>query len=200
MANIINASYFVGDIEIPNTAQDEIDADVLNSINLYEREVLIALLGYPLYKELQTWLTTPLVGDKFDKLVNGEEFSFVLDGETVTVQWDGLKGFEMKSLVAYYVYFMHRRKRSSYNAGVGIEVEADTDNSKPSSLYIKLIDVWNEFVLMYGGDCFPGDITLDLYEHTDSMASAYNYLLAKKADFPNWIFTSQGGELNKFGI
>lgn len=202
MANIIDISYFVGDIEIPNISQEEIEADVNNSITIYEKEVLIALLGYPMYKELRA--ATPAPGDKWYKLINGEEFTFTVDGQEVNTKWDGLKGEEKKSLIAYYVYFMHRRKRQSYNAGVGIEVEADTDNSKPSSLYVRLVDVWNGFVKMYGFDCYVEDddfgYNLDYYQHYNDEPSAYNYLLAKKADFTNWKFKSQGGEIDRFGL
>ena len=191
MANTIDTSYFVGDLEIPNVAQAPIKLEVENSIKIYEREVLIALLGYPMYKE---YLAAPVVvGDKWYKLINGEEFTFTVDGEEVTVYWEGLKGFEKKSLIAYYVYFMHRRKKSSYMAGIGTEVEAESENSEKTNLAEKLIWIWNEFVKMYGDSCVE-----DQHENVDP--SAYNYLLAKASDFTNWKFESQGGEVNRLGL
>jgi len=151
-----------------------------------------------------------------------------------------LKGADKKYLVAYYIYFRHRTKRQSYNAGVGIEVEAATDNSKPSSLYVKLIEIWNEFIAMYGdysGDfvippspavvgpynypphTYPADyndpasynveiVPMNYYwpngfpyvNCNEYPASAFNYLLSKQADFPNWSYKSQGGEINRFGL
>lgn len=203
MANIIDAFYFIGDIEIPNVNQEEIADDLLHSINLYEKEVLISLLGYTLYKELRAH--TVVAGDKFDKLINGEDFSFTVNGATVETHWNGLKGENKKSLIAYYVYFMHRRKRASYHAGTGMEVEAKTDNSNKGSLYTKLIEVWNDFITMYEGCGEDILSTLYLYSpnflyHRDDLPSAYNYLVAKKADFPTWRFESLGGEINRFGI
>lgn len=191
MANLIDISFFVEDIEVPNAAaQAEIKATLEASIVQYEKEVLIDLLGYKLYKELIAH--TIVSGDKFDKLVNGEEFTFTFDGEIIETKWEGLKGFSKKSLIAYFVYFMHRKKHQSYNAGVSVEVEADTDNSSKASLYLHLVDIWNEFVYLYGDGCND--------EHDNADPSAYNYLLAKASDFTNWKFTSQEGEVNRLGI
>lgn len=201
MPNIIDISYFIDDIEVPNTNQEEIETDLTHSINVYEREVLIALLGHTLYKELReaTWVDGDL--SKWDKLVNGEDFSYTLSGRTVNTRWEGLKGENKRSLIAYYVYFHHRRKRSSYNAGVGIEVEADTDNSKPSSLYEKLVYIWNDFVAMYGGEYVEEQYVVDNYPVDEEYVNcAFNYLLAKKADFPTWYFKSLGGTIDRFGL
>jgi hypothetical protein len=193
MANVIDTSYFVGDIEIPNIAQPEISTDVTNSIKVFEKEVLIALLGYPMWKDLQAALASPVSGDKWDKLLNGGEFTFSFEGEIKTRYWEGLKGLEKKSLIAYFVYFMHRRKRATYMSGVNTEVEADSENSTRTTPIDRLIYVWNEFLDMYGDSCSEG-------QHENDAPSAYNYILAKTADFPNWEFKSQGRKINRFGI
>lgn len=190
MANLIDTSYFVDEIEIANTNQEEVLASVTASIVQYEKEVLIDLLGYELYKELIAH--TVIAGDKFDKLINGEEFSFSYNGKTVTRKWEGLKGFAKKSLIAYYVYYMHRKKHQSYNDGLSVEVEPDTENSSKASLYLHLVDVWNEFVFMYGDGWDDS--------HCNSDPSAYNYLLTKTTDFPTWEFKSQWGEVNRLGL
>ena len=206
MANLIDTTYFIEEIEIPNANQDEIEEDVTGSITQYEREVLVSLLGYPLYKLLRDSAFVDGDASIWDKLVNGDDFSFTLNSQTVELRWDGLRGFEKKSLIAYYVYYMHRRKRASYHAGTGIEVEAASDNAAPASVYHKMVEVWNEFVNMYGdptddyGYVIDIPAELDNYTHHNNLASAYNYLLAKKADFPTWKFKSQGGELNRFGF
>ena len=202
MANIIDTSYFNGEIEVPNSNQSEIATDLNESITKYEQEVLIQLLGYPLFKELKAVADYGL-GDKWDKLVNGEEFSYTLNGVTVTTKWEGLRGFDKKSLIAYYVYFMHRRKRKSYTAGGGSEVESKHDNSEKVSPYVKLVEVWNEFIVLYGGECYqPKEVIqyTNLLYPIDEFPSAFNYLIAKRADFPTWTFTSKGGKLNIFGF
>lgn len=200
MANLIDTSYFVGDIEIPNISQAEIAANVNESIVKYEREVLIALLGYALYKELTEHVIVP--GDKFDKLINGDDFEFTINGVAVPARWDGLKGFNKKSLIAYYVYKAYRRKTQSYMAANNIEVQAKTENSEKFDMYSKLVDIWNEFIKMYGSGCIEEDYGLPntYYTHHDYLPSAYNYLLVKRADFVNWHYTSQGGKINIFGI
>jgi hypothetical protein len=168
--------------------------------------VLISLLGNALYVELRDSAFVDGDASIYDKLVNGDDFSYTLNSQTVELRWDGLRGFEKKSLIAYYVYYMHRRKRASYHAGTGIEVEAASDNAKPAQVYHKMVEVWNEFINMYGdptdeyGNVQDIPNVLDNYTHHNNLASAYNYLLAKKADFPTWKFKSMGGELNRFGI
>jgi len=210
MANLIDATYFIGEIEIANANQGEISADLLHSITLYEKEVLTDLLGYAMYKDMQAAIAAapaiPLEA-KWVALIEGEEFTYTpSNGVAVVTKWEGLKGANKKSLVAYYIYFRHRTKRQSYNAGVGIEVEAATENAINSSLYVKLTEVWNEFIAMYGTDCgdyqVPTDPTLYSYYYYEGefIASAYNYLLSKQADFPNWKYKSQGGEINRFGL
>jgi len=201
MANLIDATYFVDDIEVPNVAQAPVAADLLKSITVYEKEVLIDLLGYALYTDLQAAIALPYTtGDKWDKLINGDEFSFTLNGETISVKWEGLLGFQKKSLIAYYVYFLHRRKRASYMSGSKTEVEADAENSVNVQLHDKLTYIWNEFVKLYGDECVEGQRANTSYYHNSVEPSAYNYLLAKRADFPTWVFTGQGGEINRFGI
>lgn len=201
MANLIDITYFVEDIEIPNVGRPEIAATITASITQYEREVLIDLLGYSLYNDLQAAIALPYAsGDKWDKLINGEDFSYTLNGETINVRWEGLKGLNKKSLVAYYVYFFHRRKRASYMAGSDAEVQAKAENSENVPLFEKLTYIWNEFIVMYGDECVEGQRDNSYYYHNNFVPSAYNYLLAKKVDFPTWVFTSQGGELNRWGI
>jgi hypothetical protein len=197
MANIIDTTYFVNEIEIANVNQNPVKADLINSIKLYEKEVLVMLLGYPLYVELMTNLATS--GDKWDKLLNGEDFSFILDGVTINTRWEGLKGVDKVSVLAYYIYYKHREKRASYTAGLATEVEASTENAKPTAMYHKMVDVWNRFIDMYGQTWDDYFYPESAYP-TDALPSAYNYLLAKKADFPTWQYQDLGGYLNKFGI
>jgi hypothetical protein len=204
MANLIDTSYFEGEIEVPNSNQAEIAADLNDSITKYEQEVLIYLLGYALFKELKAQ-PNYTSGDKWDKLVNGEEFTYTVNGATVTTRWEGLKGFSKKSLIAYYVYWMHRRKRKSYTAGGGAEAESKSANSDKVSPYIKMVEVWNEFIKMYGiTDCYYdlGEVVAYSYltYPVDQYPSALNYLIAKRADFTNWVFTGKGGMINIFGI
>lgn len=201
MANLIDTSYFIGDIEIPNLAQPEEAASLNNSIALYEKECLLDLLGYSMYKDLVA--AVPVSGDKWYKLINGAEFSFTFNGETVTRYFEGLKGSDKKSLIAYYVYFMHRKKHASYMSGNKAEVEAESENSKKvaNSLYEKLVSIYNEFVFMYGeGSCYDWEMVKAIdAQHYNDAPSAYNYLVANKADFTNWVFTGQE-ELNSFGV
>lgn len=200
MANLIDTTYFIGDIEIPNVSQTEIKADVNNSIVNYEKEVLIALLGYNLYKDLLAAILAPVSGDKWDKLINGEEFTFTVNGVTKTRKWEGLKGLNKKSVIAYYIFYLHQQKRQTYSAGVGGEVSAATENSVKVDYTTRMVRIWNEFISMYGDNCSFSNDYLSSIQHDDAYPSAYNYLLAKKADFPTWEFESQGGDINIFGI
>ena len=53
MANLITADYFIREVNLPGNVLAGTLADINPYIVQYERDVLIDLLGYPLYKDLK---------------------------------------------------------------------------------------------------------------------------------------------------
>ena len=193
MANLIDYTYFINEISLPVKSTPALNGAITDSITLYEEEVLRLLLGYKEWKSMKaaydaSVATVPVVLPvKWANFINGAEFEFELNGVTVMDKWIGLKNTSKKSLIANYVYFFHRRNNVSQNNGVG-ETVSMTENSKVISPTAKLHDAWNKMIDMYGESNYYGtDNTA--YTHYNVKPSAYNFLLANKADYPDWKFT-----------
>ena len=205
---MIDDTYFVGELNIPNTSQPAVLADLNQAIDTYEREILIELLGYSLYKEFTTAIAGETPDQKWLDLRDGAEFTFNLGEHTITTKWEGLINASKRSLIAYYVYFkkVHIDMRSA--AGVGGVIQTKTENSVIVSPDKVLLRVWDKMLALYGDVedryqwyryCFHKYSGPDGYAHVNDKPSAYNFLLANKADYPTWIFTPKG-RLNSFGL
>ena len=201
MANLIDDTYFIGDITIPNVNSSDVNDTLDHDITIYEKEILIKLLGYPLYKLMTT---TPTLSP-FKELIEGEEFSFELDGDTIDVKWEGLQNNNKISLISYFVYYKHREKTNKLSTGIG-ELLSNSENGIRMSPVQKLVNAWNRMLELYGEIeeeqlVFNGISKRDntTYVHLDDSPSAYNYLLAKIDVFPTWIFT-QIPDINEFGF
>ena len=115
----IDSTYFTGEIFIPNASSD---TKLTAAITQYEKEILMKLLGYPLYKALQADL---VLGEpqtqKYIDLVDGKEFTHTFDGVEYTLKWEGLRNSGKLSLIDYYVYHEYvRRDITRMYEGAGI--------------------------------------------------------------------------------
>ena len=193
MANIIDYTYFINEVSIPIKSQAALNGAITDSIDLYEEEILKLLLGYKLWKEMKaaydaSVATIPVaLPTKWANFINGAEFEFEFNGETITDKWIGLKNTSKRSLIANYVYFFHRRNNVSQNSGVG-ETVSTTENSKVINPMAKLHDAWNKMIDLYGETDYCGTDNTT-YIHWNDKPSAYNFLLANIADYPDWKFT-----------
>lgn len=186
---MINETYFVMDISLPDKKSDW---DVI--IARYEKEILIKLLGYPLYSEFISGLAEETPLQKWLDLRNGADFSFEYKGKTISTHWNGLINDEKISLLAYYVYYKYRYNTIINTTSIG-DVVGKSENSEKVSDVPKLVYAWNEMVSLYGHtlDSFSNDNKT--YYNSDP--SAYNFLLAK--EYENWEFTRLDYQ-NSFGL
>lgn len=130
MSNLINPSFFVGDINIPNTSKLEVAESLNVFISKYEKDLLIKMLGYSLWKSYDTDPTT----ERFVNLINGVD------------EWRGLvydisdtvKG----SVIAYYVYCWWLKDKQTWNSGIGV-VRPKGDQVDVMPIHIKMVDAWN---------------------------------------------------------
>lgn len=209
--SIIDTSYFIRDISIPNV---DSGTRVQDYIDLYEKEVLIDLLGYTLYQEF----TTAIAGSPAQKWVDlrdGAEFSFELNGDTINTKWEGLKNTIKKSLIAYYVYYKLVYDGVIQLTGTGAVVSKN-ENSEVVDATPLMVNAWNNMVALYGyipevkyyGESYgfyPYDAYKIFNKHSDTypfyneLPSAYNFLNANRDDYDNWVFTPKE-YLNRFGI
>jgi hypothetical protein len=204
--SFIDSTYFVGEINIPNTSDTLTAAGITQAIGQYEKEILISLLGYKLYSLLIADCTNSVPASQiYLDLVNGSEFDHVYRGETITLKWEGLKNTQLQSLIAYYVFYKYVERDITrlYPAGVGVSPEGN-GWTKVSAVN-KLINAWERMRELYGKIPFQykgyyrhnSDIVLNNTFNRDP--SAYNFLYANIADYPDWTFTPQWN-INAFGI
>jgi hypothetical protein len=84
---LINAAYFIGDLNIPNTGKTEV-AELLDwYIQKYEPEFLQKVLGYQFYKNLLAGLQETTVAQKWVDLLEGKEYTGL---DLQLTKWRGL--------------------------------------------------------------------------------------------------------------
>lgn len=140
MPNIIDTSFFYGNLEIAQIANAEVSNTVGMYIKQYEPRYLELLLGYPFYNASPDLTTYPL-------LLNGHEYTNV-NGELT--KWQGLKwadGTLKKSPIANYIYFHYMRDHGfTHTTGTG-EKTAKNQNADNASPWPKMCRAWNEMVM-----------------------------------------------------
>lgn len=199
MANFITRSNFVLDINLT----DKQLISITPWIEEYEKDILVKLLGIKLYNLLQADLVNGVPQAQIYKdLVNGvDSFEFqTVDGYEVTVEYKGLK-----NLIAYYVYFVYRNQTEVKTTTVG-QKRPMAENSEKEDVLPKLIHAWNKCRELYGNtpNCYrlhDRNYFLDQnnYEHWTPYGDAFNFLLANKDSYPDWVFEPMG-KLDIYGI
>ena len=230
---IIDNTYFRNDIKLPQVGSQFQQSDVDTAIDIYQAEILKLLLGYRLYNLLITaWSAfdveqpatpTPLP-TRFDSLINGAEFSFNFNGDSVNTKWEGLRNIKKISLISYYTHYSYLNNNESrtFTTGQGKTVK---ENAREISVRPKIVYSFNRCVDLYGKTPKQRDLRLSNYynirkklryrtmkeimsgffldhcnyEHWDIEPSAYNFLLANISDYPEWVF-SPIYKINTLGI
>lgn len=210
---IIDSSYFKhGELFIPNVvnlnaqpkteATQKVKSDLDLFIDKYERELLLNALGVDLYEELVT-----ICSDNLLEEVGNEKWLALVEGETYQVNdetyiFDGLRGFQNESLVAYYVFCRWMENDDSVYSTVGT-VRDTAKNAISVAASPKYIKAWNNFINKYQGKhrgTMPrvifnpsGDIGLDYFGQEDVNRTLYQYLSDKNDSsdpepFPDFRF------------
>ncbi len=230
MAEIIDNTYFEkGSLYIPNnkdlvvepTGAPTIVTELDSFIKKYERKLLINALGVTLYDLLQVALAKlpfavdtdpPTLGtadQKWIDLVNGKNYTNA-DGNVK--RWNGLKGYDKQSVIAFYIFTEYLRNDNETYATVGT-VKSDSKNATNVSATPKLIKANNEFIELYQGSSVVtqpivlvngfGSIGYDWFGSDSVEVSLLKYLLdSNEADitaFPDFEFKFYNN-LNSFGI
>ena len=206
MANQINKDYFIRDILVSRINTPEGSASIDSSIDKFEKEALLKVLGYDLY---QLFIANPSDA-RFVDLSVGAEFEFDFCGKTIKRKYVGLKNAEKESLIAYYVYFKHQSINETFSSTVG-EVKPSTENASPASARMKLTRAWNKFIELSGdlnktdykkyyGLYYFDQLDLSTYQHVNTDPSLFNYLLANKDVYPEWEYGFSPCESNKINI
>ena len=194
MAVLIDKTYFVRKINLPGAVLDGALQTISEYITVYEKELMINLLGYGLYKEYVAArdLGTPYDSKIWNYLILGNEYEVAYGGKTATVRWHGLINSDKVSMLAYYIYYQYMKANASFTSIAG-QVLSMTENSKSVSPAQSMADAYNACMELYGR---PGHDSI-------IKPTAYNLLLHYEDDatygFDNWIFTPME-RVNTFGI
>ena len=174
MANLIDRTYFVGEINLPPNVLQGVPASIDSYITRYEREVLEMLLGYDLYKLLKAEIDAAVYTTIWDNLVNGAEY---VSGSN-TYKWRGLINDDKQSMIAYYVYYQFVKDNINTLESIGT-VTGMSENSSRVPADGLLIKAWNNFV--------------------DQYILATEFMLINHSDYPLWRI-SDVQHMNIFGI
>jgi hypothetical protein len=191
MAQLIDYTYFFGEINLPGSALSGDYADIDDFIEKYEKEALIHLLGYTHYKELKAEIDAASYSTKWSRLVNGHEYTINYLGKDQLVKWNGLINTDKDSLLAYYIYYSYVKFHVTHSSSVG-EVLMKVENGDRFSISSKLVNAWNQFIMLRG---MVGD--------QDIEPTAYNFLNEFEDDATNgydkWMF-KELERMNTMGI
>jgi hypothetical protein len=189
MANLIDSTYFKGDILLTN--KTDLASDISEAISRYEKEILINLLGYKTYKSM---VASPTV-EPYKSLIEGAEFEMTFDGITQLLKWEGLVNSDKLSLIAFYTYYKYQERNFVKPSAIGT-VKAKAENAEVVTPIWKMVNAWNEMITMYGvfnNSWFAQSSAVIIKPDGgliyNNNASAYNYLCANVDLFPDWIFT-----------
>ena len=204
--NITDVTYYQnGKKFIPNVNNLAVEIDgVPNSgneityfITKYERQLLIYFLGISLYNELQTALQDlPNAAQKWQDLVNGVDYT----KDNVTYRFDGLKGNEKDSLLAYYVFCEYLKNDNDYYSTVGTTKSMAKDGVNVTSTR-RYLEAWYEFINKYQNECGTDEpiyyvsngvvVGIDYHANMDrknKLVSLETYLKDHETEFEGYDF------------
>ena len=215
MATITDVTYYQKGINFIPNAQDISASDSPSSeskleyfINVYERQLMLNVLGAKLFSEFTTAMADlPNADQKWKDLVTGATYT----KDSKDYLWEGLRGYEKNSLVASYIFCEYlRNDESTYTTtGVVKNTSKNAENVNPTPKYIA---AWRQFIEKYQAQtqCNPviirdhfGNVGLDYYQNKNSEVSLYQFLTDQNEldalAFPDFEFTFYENQ-NSLGI
>lgn len=146
---LIDHTFFVGEINIPNTSDTDIKERLTYFIEIKQEKLLQDILGYVLWKAFDVGIGAGGPDQKWIDIRDGKEYTG-LDG--YPHKWIGLKSSYTsgsvtikKSLIANYVYWHWQADNVTHSTGVG-EASAKAENAVIASPKAKMIAAWNQMI------------------------------------------------------
>lgn len=158
MPNIIDTTFFVGQLAVPQLEQAAVTATLQAMIDKLEPEYMRKVLGYKTYKDFVAGIT----GEPWLKLLNGAEY---VNRYGVEDKWRGFK-VGKTSPIANYVFYYWLRKEASASTGGGEKI-LKAQNAVETSSMFKQTRVWNEMV--------------------EWNKELWDFLFVHQADYPNYL-------------
>lgn len=127
--SLIDATFFIGELNIAQTDQIAVMENLDVFIAKYEKKFLNLLLGETLYAEFVAGLEVDPIAQKWTDLKN----KLVNDGDKT-------------SPIANYIYYHYSENNATKTTGVS-EVVAVAENASYTTPIHKMMRAWNEMVL-----------------------------------------------------
>lgn len=160
-------------------------------IDKYERLFLINFLGIVNYELLKVaLLNLPAADAKWKNLVTG--VNYVKNSKTY--RFDGLRGSNLDSLVAWYIFCKYMENDESYYSTTGI-AKSTASNSNSFAPTRKYLDAWYSFLTAYQNDSTinqptvfvnaSGVVGVDYYgaEESNSLVTLETFLKDHSTDY-----------------
>lgn len=160
MSNIIDYTFFIGKINLPQVGNTDGCDSVEAFITTYEPEYLKLALGYDLWKAFSDGIAGSGVADqRWVDLLQGKDF--VYSGKNY--KWEG---FENKpSPISQYIYYQIQQDVAIDTTLIG-QSTAAAENATRVNPVSKMIQAWNDMVQL--------NVVL------------WNFLYANRAVYPEW--------------
>lgn len=160
---LIDATYFVRDINIPNTDNPTISEELVALINASEPPFLRELMGVELYNAFKAGIEAVTPDQKWLDIRDGKEYTY----QGTTVRWEGLRNSTLKqSLIADHVFVDWINTRVQQWSGTAVTISTSQDNSTAVSPATLMSRAWNSM--------------------TKSVESFYLFMEASEATYPEW--------------
>lgn len=173
---IIDPSYFVNRLNLPQTGNSAGLAEVQDFIDQYEPEYLQCVLGLGLWQAFTNGLDGSGLPteDRWADLLHGADFT----KQGCKYHWNGFMPVGSKiSPIAGYVFYQFVDEREEDFTLVG-NVKSTTENNRVVNATTRLVYTWNRMV--------------------DMNRFLYNFLLVNKATYPEWKSHCNCGCCNRY--
>jgi len=175
---LTDTGYFTHDINLPEGTYNTIT----EHRDRYEKDILIQLLGYDLWKLIDAYnvSTSP---QRIKDIVEGKEYTEGI----YTIKWNGLKNTDKVSLLAYYIYIQYLK-----NNAVTFQNTGAVSPSVEGGANVSVAGLIQR--AGYRLRELAGHSGQDLYA-----PSLFNFMLKNQVDYPEWIW-NEYKPYNAFGI
>lgn len=196
--SLIDTTYFTGPINIPaNVIGDVVDnSEIEGFITRYEREILIKLFGYEIYKLIAAYNsnTPENTPQRIRDIIEGKEFE--LSGREY--KWNGLINDEKVSIIAYYVYVMYMRDAQTHTSTTG-ENEPNYEFASKVHAGQKISYAWSKMSELIGEVPFDITIYTQIYNLNEYYSSLFFFMSNFYSTYPDWLW-SEIGTVNNFDL
>lgn len=158
---IINSTYFINKLALPQVANPEGLIAVNNFIQQYEPEFLECALGFDLWQAFVAGVEDSGPEERWVLLLEGS--SYTLNGRNG--KWQGFQNVAKQSPIANYVFYQFMDNKAVDFVLTG-NVVSDTENNRTVNGMDRMVDTWNRMV--------------------DLNHNLLNYLRANKSLYPEW--------------